>query len=70
MTKGGVLGLVLGNVYVWVKDFSCALPSIGRQKNAVTATGYDCFVFIRKLPFNYVEGLGTLDISESVSVSE
>lgn len=51
-----------------MKDFSCALPSIGRQKNAVTAIVYDCTVFIRKVPLNYVEGLATLDIRKSVSL--
>jgi hypothetical protein len=51
-----------------VKDFNFALPGIGRQKIAVTATGYDCSVFIRKLPLSYVEGLGTLDISKYLSL--
>ena len=51
-----------------MKYFNCALPSIGRQKISITATGYDCTVFIRKLPLNYVERLGTLDISKSLSL--
>ena len=51
-----------------MKAFNCALPSISRRKNAVTATVYDCTVFIRKLPLSCVEGLGTLDVCESVSL--